>query len=111
MTVKRRSREEWSEVVAQFERSGLSQKAFAKKKGIKRTTLSWWAWEIRREASESQQPAFVPVQVRAGEEEIQQGPGDDGRAAVVRLGRVELSLSAEADPGWVAAVMAELTRC
>ena len=60
---KKRSRAEWAELVAEWQAGDLTQQAFAKRKGIAPTTLSWWACRLRREARE--QRALVPVDVVA----------------------------------------------
>jgi hypothetical protein len=58
---KKRSRTEWTQLVAEWQAGDLSQKAFARRKGIATTTLSWWACRLRREARE--RGALVPVDV------------------------------------------------
>jgi transcriptional regulator with XRE-family HTH domain len=60
---KKRSRAEWTRLVTEWQAGDLSQQAFAKRKGIAPTTLSWWACRLRREAQE--QGALVPVDVVA----------------------------------------------
>ena len=58
---KKRSRAEWTKLVEEWHAGDLSQKAFARRKGIAPATLSWWAYRLRREARE--QGALVPVDV------------------------------------------------
>ena len=58
---KKRSRAEWTRLVQEWHGGDLSQKAFAKRKGIAPTTLSWWACRLRREARG--QAGLVPVAV------------------------------------------------
>ena len=60
---KKRSREEWTKLVAEWRAGKLSQKAFAKRKGIAATTLSWWICRLGRETRE--RAALVPVEVVA----------------------------------------------
>jgi hypothetical protein len=60
---KKRSREEWTKLVAEWRGGALSQKAFSKRKGIAATTLSWWICRLGREARE--RAALVPVEVVA----------------------------------------------
>lgn len=57
----RRTREQWTELVAESGKNGLTRRAFAQQRGISPTTLSWWACRLRREARE--QTALVPVEV------------------------------------------------
>jgi hypothetical protein len=65
MGVKRRSRQEWSELAEKWEQSGLSRRVFAKKHGLKCSTFSWWTSELKSEAIRDAEPVFVPVEVRA----------------------------------------------
>lgn len=58
-----RTRAEWEALVAAWRASGVSQQAFATRKGIATTTLSWWSCRLRREAAASSAPALVPVRV------------------------------------------------
>jgi len=60
---KKRTRTEWTRLVQEWQSSGLSQKAFGRRKGIAVTTLSWWSCRLRREAQERR--PFVPVDVVA----------------------------------------------
>jgi uncharacterized phosphosugar-binding protein len=60
---KKRSRAEWVGLVREWQASERSQKAFAKRKGIAVTTLSWWSCRLRREAQERR--VLVPVDVVA----------------------------------------------
>jgi hypothetical protein len=44
------TRAEWTKVVARYERSGLSAKAFAAREGISARSLSWWKWKLETDA-------------------------------------------------------------
>ena len=44
------TRAEWTKVVARYERSGLSAKAFAAREGISARSLSWWKWKLESDA-------------------------------------------------------------
>jgi hypothetical protein len=59
----RRGREFWVSTVAEFERSELSQKSFAQRRGIALATLQWWIAKLRRERQSSM--SLVPVRVIA----------------------------------------------
>ena len=63
MRGQKRSREEWARLVAEWRGSGLTQKGFARRKGIAAATLSWWSCRLRRERRGT---ALVPVQVIGG---------------------------------------------
>jgi len=58
----KRSRAQWTALVAEWEAGSLTKQEFAKAKGIAPTTLSWWACRLRREARAAS-PALVPVEV------------------------------------------------
>jgi len=50
---RRRSREQWQELVNQFEQSGLSQRAFCDTNGIKYDRLGFWRRRFRKLATAS----------------------------------------------------------
>lgn len=64
----RKARDIWINIVAQFERSGLTQEAFATERNIPVGTLRSWIYRLRREqsdAAETESPAILPVRVVA----------------------------------------------
>ena len=60
----RRAREIWVQIVGQFNRSGLTQEAFADERGIPVATLRSWIYRLRRQEDEEDAP-FLPVHVVA----------------------------------------------
>ncbi len=64
MSTRRRSRDEWREVIADWRASGLSCAEFAQLHGLNRNTLAWWRSELGREAS-STRLSLVPVRTTA----------------------------------------------
>jgi hypothetical protein len=62
-----RPREEWEALVREWRAGGLTQREFAKRKGIAPTTLSWWSCKVGGTAR-GRAPAFVPVRVVGGAE-------------------------------------------
>ena len=56
---KQRSRAQARAIVDRFERSGLSQRAFAEQLGLSKNTLAFWIARERRESSSS--GALVPI--------------------------------------------------
>jgi hypothetical protein len=76
---KPRSRAEWTKLVAAWQASDLTQQAFAKRKGIAPTTLSWWACRLRREAREA--GTLVPVDI------VAEAPGACGEFRLQVAGR------------------------
>ncbi len=63
-----RSREEWLQVIKEFEGSGLSAREFSADRGIHRKTLLWWRWRLKSWKAAASAPTpttFVPVTVEA----------------------------------------------
>ena len=56
----RRGREYWAVVVAEFERSSLTQREFCQKRGFTFLTFRHWLYRLRREG-ESTTARFVPL--------------------------------------------------
>jgi hypothetical protein len=50
---------DWAQVVGEYERSGLSQEAFAQKKGVKVWSLRYWIYKERRK--EQGRVGLVPI--------------------------------------------------
>ncbi|MEO0601507.1 MAG: transposase [Myxococcota bacterium] len=49
----KRSREQWRQIVEDYESSGMSAAAFARQEGLNRNTFSWWRTQLRKEARTS----------------------------------------------------------
>ncbi len=54
-------REFWVSTIAEFERSPLTQKSFAQRRGIALATLQWWIAKLRRERVSSVSVGLVRV--------------------------------------------------
>ena len=62
----RRSPAEWAQLVAAWQRSGLTAKAFAVARGVAPSTLTWWKWRLAHGpavAAPHDVPRLVPVQI------------------------------------------------
>jgi len=96
MRQKRRSAAEWTEICREYRASGEPAEVFARRRGLKRSTLLWWASRLRQQiASEVPQSSFVEV-VAA------QTPPAPARA-VVRVGEVAVEFREAVPPAqWVA---------
>jgi len=88
---KKRSRAEWTKLVEEWQAGDLSQKAFARRRGIATTTLSWWACRLRREARD--RAALVPVDV------IDDAPASSGEFRVEVAGGRTVVVPASFDAG------------
>ena len=92
-------REYWRALVDAHRRSGLSQAAFCRRRGIPTGTLSFWKWKLAREAGARRPadgparpagpPTFVPIQIAASPPPR---VGVEARAAPVWDGEVEIAL-------------------
>ena len=63
----RRSRQEWHEIVARFERSGLSENRFCKEQRLTRKTFRAWRQRLSEEGA--QRSTFVELTVPKPEPE------------------------------------------
>ena len=45
----RRTAAEWADEVRAWRRSGKTAAGYARRRGFKATTLSWWAWKLERD--------------------------------------------------------------
>lgn len=65
----RRTAAEWAREVAGWRQSGKTAAAYAAERGLKASTLSWWAWKLRHdvESCARREITLVPVEI-VGEE-------------------------------------------
>lgn len=59
----RRSAEQWAQDVAAWRRSGHTAREYASKRGLKASTLAWWAWKLGRSADSAAELELVPVRI------------------------------------------------
>lgn len=110
----RRSRAEWEQLVLEAERCG-SVTDVARRHGVRRATLSWWRWELRRGAvargaSKVTAVQMVPVRIRGEGAPADTTATGDVVEVVVR-GAV-LRVRVGQDPTYVAELAAALAgRC
>ncbi len=113
MAAARRSRVEWEQLVREAERVG-SVTEVARRHGLRRATLAWWRWQLRRgtvarSATKRSAVQLVPVRVRA---EGREGasPCDDVIEIAVRGALIRVRIGQ--DVGYVAELAAALAaRC
>jgi hypothetical protein len=82
----RKTRHQWSRLVARWRRSGESAGAFAYAHGVLEGTLRWWAWKLGREAEQGGNVALIPVHVSGA----RQASGETATVWRVRTARGEL---------------------
>ena len=88
---RRRSRQEWVELVEACERSGLGRKTFAAREGLYERTFFWWASKLSptRAPKVIAQKRFIPVTVRT--ELAVEGPAH--RATSSKTSTIEIVLA------------------
>lgn len=65
----RRSREAWAELMAAYEASDCTQRAFCAEHGLAYSTFGYWRRRLRREETgDDQAPTLVELPVLAGSE-------------------------------------------
>ena len=89
----------WARVVAQFERSGESQAAFCEAHGLNLGTFRGWLYRLRKD-EERQHPGFVEVMTAA----VATRAG-----CIVRFGDTEVHFDPVPEPGYLAALLEELS--
>lgn len=110
----RRSRHEWSRIIGEFERSGGTEQAFCRRRGLKVATFRWWRSRLRHESTRGASGVvnLLPVELAAPSPAAvaSEGALSDGvviEVAGVALVRVPLGV----DVRYVGALVAELRRC
>ena len=112
---RRRSQEYWQGQVEAHRRSGLSQVAFCRRRGLRKGTFSFWKWKLTREARAGRGPAiagrsaatsaFVPIQLAARPEPVAVTAGAGGEIEIT-LGRDRcVRVRGPVDPTWLLAVL------
>ncbi len=91
MYSRRRTEDEWRELVADFGASSLTQEMFARKKGLKVGTFRSWVYRIRRAAKE---PRFLELTESTASAQEKRG---SRTTLLVGEVRVEFSERPEAD--------------
>ena len=95
----KRSRAEWTRVVAKYRASGLTAEAFANRHDLNVSTLRWWSAEIG--SASASVPALRELVV---EREV----GAADRSFELTLGAIGLRFEVGTDPRYVASVAAAL---
>jgi len=93
--VQRRGYSEWVKLIEEFEKSGSSLEDFAAKLGVKTSTLQFWFYKLRKQASRA--PRFLPVDVVVGRAEGAAG-GERNGGIGSRLRRVAALLGRHRRP-------------
>jgi hypothetical protein len=107
----RRARDIWVGIVGQYEKSGLTQEAFAEERNIPVGTLRSWIYKLRREP-EKEAP-LLPVRVIGSTALSARRSEDEAGAIEVDVGEtVRLRFPPGTSPSVIAELVALLrTRC
>jgi transposase-like protein len=112
MAHRRRSREEWKELVREVE-AGDSIDQVARRHSVRAGTLKWWRWQLRRGTvarSATKAVQMVPVRVRQAPPVTPVTPVDDVVEVLVRGAMVRVRIGQ--DPRYIAELAAALgDRC
>lgn len=106
-TRRNRSRAEIREIVGEFEKSGLTQTAFATRAGIHVSVLGRWIRDLRGRLRGKRDPKVIPVRVTAPKPS---SPGTDSLEVVLRNGRL-IRLRAGFDETTLRRLVETLERC
>jgi hypothetical protein len=94
----RRGRDYWTEVIAKFERRGLSRDAFCERESLNISTFRWWLYRIRGEVRVDA-PSFVEVVDR---------PSLPVARCVLRLGSAEVAFDRAPTANYLAELLTAL---
>jgi hypothetical protein len=103
---KRVEKPEWLRVAEEYEASGLTQREFAGRRGLRLSTLQSWVYRRRRQERAAAAPPvrLLPVQVSSG-------PGPATTPLELALpGGVRVRFGPDADVDYVARLVAALER-
>ena len=103
---KRVEKPEWLRVAEEFEASGLTQREFAGRRGLRLSTLQSWVYRRRRQASTAAEPSvrLLPVQLSGA-------PAPEAVALEVVIARgMQVRFGAGTDVDYVARLVAALGR-
>lgn len=93
MRTARRSKQQWRDLVAEFEAGGLTQQAFARRKRVNLGSLRNWIYKFRKE------------QVVPGFVEVVRGPRPDAwshPSVALSVGRVRVEFTENPSAGYLA---------
>lgn len=109
---KRRSEEQWREIVGRWRASGQSAREFAAHEGVVAGTLSWWGNRLKAEtphrsrAPKAKRPAFAPLHVTSSS-----SPGTGGRIEVVTPGGLVVRVIGSVSDVELSAVLRAVQPC
>ena len=92
----KRNREQWRQIVEDYEGSGLSAAEFGRREGLNANTFSWWRSEVRKEVGVATARRLTLVAVPTST------PRPVAEPIVIRLpDGIELCVPVGTEPDWV----------
>lgn len=109
MAARRRSRQEWKQIVLEWQRSGLRKAQFARRHGLNATTLGFWCWTLKADL-EAAPPRLQLLPVQTVPVAGHAGAASDAQRAIIDLtgGALRIEFSLGADARGIADVVAAL---
>ena len=101
-------RDQWRQLVSEWERSGQTRAEFAKARGIVASTFAWWGTTLRREQRAlAETTSAAPFKLASvSSEAVISTP--KFRSLVVRVGAASIEVSEGFDAALLASVVAAL---
>jgi len=108
MHARRRTRDEWRQLVVAFEQSRWSISEFCARHEVVERTFCWWRWRLGRD----RRPDRTTTDVRLVPVEVVHAPSSRSDAVVVAFSGIELRVEVGTDVGYIATLVGELrSRC
>ena len=103
-----KTRVQWSRLVAEWRRSGLSTRAFAEQRGLSAKSLAWWRWRLAADEVADEEVPEAPrlVSVDMEEDARTESPVWELTTAAGHVLRVHGAI----EPQMLARVLATITR-
>ena len=105
----RRSRQEWKQIVREWQQSGLRKAEFARRHGLNPTTLGFWCWTLKADL-EAAVPRLqlLPVQTMPVAGYVEAAVGAQRATVDLTGGALRVEFSLGADPRGIADLVAAL---
>jgi transposase-like protein len=109
MAARRRSRQEWKQIVLEWQQSGLRKAQFARRHGLNLTTFGFWCWTLKADlAAAPPRLQLLPVQTVAVSGCTEPMPRLQRAIVDLTGGALRVEFSLDADPRSAAEFVAAL---
>ena len=109
MAARRRSRQEWKQIVLEWQRSGLRKAQFTRRHGLNPKTFGFWCWTLKGDPAAAQ-PGLQLLPVQTVPVAAVKAATPRTQPAIIDLtgGTLRVEVSLGADPRGVADLVAAL---